>query len=71
MADFLILRLYLATPFQVPDDTFERIVSFLITGLKCFEILRVFGKRLSDRFVDKIGNAAVRLSCLHSKRPVQ
>ncbi len=54
MADFLILRLYFATPFQVPDDVFERIVSFLLTGLKCFEVRRVFGKCFFDRFVDKI-----------------
>jgi len=43
LADFLILTLNLATPFQFLNDVFENIVSFLLTRIKRFEILRIFG----------------------------
>lgn len=54
LADFLILRLYLATPFQILNDVFEPVIGFMFAGLERFEILCILGKCLLNRIVDQV-----------------
>jgi hypothetical protein len=70
-ADLFIRTLYLATPFQVLDDVFERIVRFLFPNFEGLDIAGVFRQCGLDSVVDELGNAAISCSRFETKRTVK
>ena len=70
-ADFFIRRLYLATPFQVLNDVFERIVRLLFTNFEGLDVADVFRKCSFDRLVHKLGNTAIGFSRFQAQCTMQ